>query len=156
MQAFITNIRGNQGSVESELRLFVSYRNEAAHNEVNNLLGKKELLEYCQLIEILCRILDEKVTHWALSSRLSNGSANRLGFVSEKFSNNIVVAKIKNATLTVGDRVYAMGKKSCFSSVILSIQMNNVSQQSVGITDETEVGIKFDKEVLEKMELVSA
>ena len=82
-----------------------------------------------------------------MSRRLHREEALELGRVTEKFRDRIVVAKLQNAVLTVGDAPFFMSSTHCYRAAILSIQVNDVPHESITVGAETEIGLQTDVEV---------
>jgi len=139
---FIQQIRGNQNTVEAELTSFIQDRNEAAHGEVINVLGKEALLEYCAFVNAICEALYERVNHWLLTRRLETGTARDIGEVTEVFKQNISVAIVHNITVAIGSNLHFMGDRYAYSATINNIQIQDVDQQKVVVSDNQEIGLK--------------
>lgn len=141
---FLTNVRGDQNTAEAELRSFVNYRNEAAHGNVDQVLGTGPLTETAEFVSSLCRALGEFVLWNQVTRKEASGKLRRAGKVSEHFRDNVVVAKLSDCKISVGCEVFLYGEKYCYRAKVESIQLNDVSHEEVQIEHETEVGIKFD------------
>jgi len=144
---FIEEIRGNQNTAEGELNQLISYRNEAAHGVVDEIMGTQELLDLCDFIKALCQALAELVTYHIIQKQTSTGKAKEIGEITRWFDKKRAVrARIKNSNLSRGTNVFLVSETSsyCRLAKIESIQVNNNSLESIEITSETEVGFKFD------------
>ncbi|MGE0128313.1 MAG: MAE_28990/MAE_18760 family HEPN-like nuclease, partial [Blastocatellales bacterium] len=139
---FINNTRGGQNTIDAELDLLIGYRNDAAHGNVTDVLGKESLLEYCIFIETLCQAVYERVNHWVISRKLEIGAASDIGRVTEEFRNNVVVVIISNASIAAGDDLFFMGDRYCYKSVVESIQVNDTPHETVQVGSEQEIGFK--------------
>jgi translation elongation factor EF-G len=126
---------------KSQLRQIVEYRNEAAHQEVDEVLGTEVLLEVMEFFEALLRSVTDFVQYEILRRAKERGLAQVLGVISEQFHNDIVVAKVANATLKVGDEIYISGKGVTMIGMVNSIQLDGVDHLSADITSEREVGL---------------
>ncbi len=69
--------------------------------------------------------------------------ATIVGLISERFHDDIVVAKISNATIAVGDPLYVFGKELTMMAVVSSIRLDDVDVPNATITVETEVGLRI-------------
>ena len=144
---FIEEIRGNQNTAVTELNQLISYRNEAAHGVVDQILGTQELLDLGDFIKALCQALAELVTYQIIQKQTSIGKAKEIGEITEWFKKSkAAVAIINNSNLSRGTNVFLVSETSsyCRLSTIESIQINNTSQENIEITSATEVGLKFD------------
>lgn len=144
---FIEEIRGNQNTAEGELNQLISYRNEAAHGVVDQILGTQELLDLCEFIKALCQALAELVTYQIIQKQTSTGKAKEIGEITEWFKKpKAAVAKINNSNLSIGTNVFLVSETSsyCRLTKIESLKINYIYQENIEITSETEVGLKFD------------
>jgi hypothetical protein len=155
IRGFLRDIRGNNSTVEAEIRTLVDYRNEASHGyEVDTLLNDNELLEMADFIEIFCNALSELVTYEVMQIKKNKQEIIILGRITETFKNGAVVAQIEQGNVSIGDEVYLSGKSWCRACIINSIQLNDVNQEKVTITERTEVGFRFDIEAKRNLELL--
>lgn len=147
IKRFVEDITGNQSRAEGELKQLVDYRNEAAHGTVDQILGTQELLDLCDFVEALCKALAELITYQVICRKTLINQAREIGKITEWFNKpRAAVAKVKEISLKVGNSVFLVSEASsyCYFAKIESIAMNDVSQNEVEITSETEVGLKFD------------
>ena len=148
---FVEEVRGSQNTAEGELKQLVDYRNEAAHGSVDEILGTQELLELGDFVEALCKSLADLVTYNIILRQINRGLVREIGKITEWFKKpQAGVAKVKEVTLTVGERVFLVLVNDelsyCYSPKIDSIQLNDLSHDCVEITSEAEVGLKFDRD----------
>jgi hypothetical protein len=142
--AFIEDTRGGQNTSEAELRGFVNYRNEAAHGSVDQVLGVIPLSEYADFIVAVCKAIDELVRwNWVRYCK-ENGRVKSIGKVTERFKDNIVVAKMQGCALVKNMELLLWGQHYCYSAIIESIQLNDISHEKLDVGDETEVGLKLN------------
>ncbi|MGD1700461.1 MAE_28990/MAE_18760 family HEPN-like nuclease [Dapis sp. BLCC M229] len=144
---FIEEIRGNQNTAEGELNQLISYRNEAAHGVVDQILGTQELLDLGDFIKALCQALAELVTYQIIQLQTATGKAKEIGEITEWFKEpKAAVAKINNSNLSIGTNVFLVSETSsyCRLAKIESIQLDKIPKKSIEIISETEVGLKFD------------
>lgn len=127
----------------SELKQIVEYRNEAAHGEVDDVLGADVLIEFTHFFEALCRSIVDFIQYDTLRRAKEIGRATVVGIISERFSEDVVVAKVTNATLSVNDGLYIFGRGLTMMAEVKSIRLNNADVQTAAITNETEVGLKI-------------
>ncbi|NEQ75818.1 MAG: hypothetical protein F6K23_23930 [Okeania sp. SIO2C9] len=151
----IEEIRGNKNiaekelknAVEGELNQLISYRNEAAHGVVDEILGTQELLDLGDFIKALCQALAELVTYQIIQKQTSTGKAKEIGEITEWFKKpKAAVARINNSSLSIETNVFLVSETSsyCRLAKIESIQINDISHENIEITSEAEVGLKFD------------
>lgn len=141
-------------TAESELKQIVEYRNEAAHGDVDQVLGTEVLVEVAEFFEALLRSIADFVQYDTLRRAKEIGMAQVLGVISERFREDIVVAKIANASLEVGDVIYIYGKSVTMIGEIKSIQLDGVDFPAADITDEREVGLRLGIRAKEGCELI--
>lgn len=127
----------------SELKQIVDYRNEAAHGDVDEVLGHEVLIEFTHFFEALCRGVVDFVQYDTLRRAKEVGRATVFGIVSERFREDIVVAKISRTTLSVGDEFYVFGKGITATAKVSSIQLAGSDVQVVEVNEETEVGLRI-------------
>ncbi|NEQ36682.1 MAG: hypothetical protein F6K40_10500 [Okeania sp. SIO3I5] len=144
---FIEEIRGNQNNAEEELNQLISYRNEAAHGVVDQILGTQELLDLCDFIKALCQALAELVTYQIIQKQISTGKAQKIGEVTEWYKTpKAAVAKINEGSFSIGTSIFLVRETSsyCRLATIESIKINHISLKRIEIFSEIEVGLKFD------------
>lgn len=127
----------------SELKQIVDYRNEAAHGEVDDVLGPDVLIEFTHFFEAMSRGLIDFIQYDTLRRAKEVSRATVVGVISERYKEDVVVAKVKNATLTIGDKLYVFKKGMTTTAIIKSIQMDGVGKDTVAVTEETEVGLRI-------------
>jgi hypothetical protein len=114
---FFTSAARVSDTAEAELREVVGYRNEAAHGEVDNVLGVAILTEFAEFIFYLCAAIAEFVQKDMLTRLLAKQHFHDAGEVAETFRGNVMVGKIENATVSVGvSRVAISAVKQGFSA----------------------------------------
>lgn len=156
IQSFMSNVYGQQETIDSKLNELVSYRNEAGHGEdIGQILGLKEFLDLSAFVEVLCDALAECTFHRVCNRQLACSSATVLGQVTEVFEGpRAVVAVLNSGTVSVGQEFVIIDKYSCMQAKVVSLQLNDIETQSECITTPTEVGIKFDNLPKEGSEIV--
>ncbi|NJK66046.1 MAG: hypothetical protein HC941_05490 [Microcoleus sp. SU_5_3] len=148
VKQFVEEVRGSQNTAAGELNELIAYRNDAAYGAiVDDILGTKELLELGEFVEILCQSLAELVTFQVILRQTGIGKAKEIGQITEWFKKpRAGVAKVKEITLSVGKNIFLVKEASsyCQLATIENIMINDVCQEQVVITNEQEVGLKFD------------
>lgn len=127
----------------SELKQIVDYRNEAAHGDVDDVLGAEVLIEFTHFFEALCRSIVDFIQYDTLRRAKELGRATVVGVISERFHDDIVVAKVSNATLSVGDGLYIFRKGLTMMAEVINIRLNGVDMQTVTVVNETELGLRI-------------
>lgn len=144
---WVNNYMGSQKISETRLNELITYRNEAAHRAVvDEFFGFDKLLELCDFIEDLCQALADLVTYQIILKQVSTEQVREIGEITEWFDRpKAAVAKVRNIELSVGQRIFLASetKAYCQLAIIKSIQIDDVSQDRVEITTETEVGLTF-------------
>lgn len=140
VEFFATQSRLSETAV-SELRQIVDYRNEAAHGDVDDVLGADVLIEFTHFFEALCLSIGDFVRYDTLRRAKALGSATVVGVISERFRNDIVVAKVRQATISIGDQLYIFGKGMATLAEIGSLRIDNIDTETAKISDEVEVGL---------------
>ncbi len=146
---FVEEVRGSQNTAEAELKQLIDYRNEAAHGVVDQILGTQELLDLGDFVEALCKSLSELVTYHVILRQTAIGKAREIGKITEWFKQpKAAVAKVNKVTLTLDTSLFLIlvneESSYCYLAKIISIRINDIQKDNVEITDETEVGLKFD------------
>jgi hypothetical protein len=146
VKQFVQEVRGNQNTAEGGLNELISYRNDAAHGKVpQGVLGSNSLIELCDFVEALCEALTELVTYQVIERMKFLGNIKEIGKITEWFKTpQAGVAKIKEATLSVGESIFLVGEACCQVSKIESININDQPVNLVEVTSEIEVGLKFN------------
>lgn len=139
----------------SELRQIVDYRNEAAHGDVDDVLGAEVLIEFTQFFEALCRSIVDFIQYDTLRRAKELGRATVVGVISERFSEDIVIAKVTNATVSVNDRLYIWGKGLTMQAEVRSIRLADVEVETATVGVETEVGLRIGVRAKVGCELVA-
>ncbi len=144
-----------ENTAEGLLRELIDYRNNAAHAiSINIILGVDELLQLCDFVEMICESLSELATYQLLLKQEKQGHVMKIGKISEWFKNpQAGVARINNSKLKLGDRLFLTGNADCQMAEIVSLQINDISHQEINISLETEVGIKFNINARENLDI---
>lgn len=144
---FLQNRTENENNAEGTLNQLIINRNQAAHGVPEDILDSNSLLELCDFVEALCEALAELMTFQVIERQKLVGQAKEIGIITEWFKKpQAAVAKIQEATLSIGTDVFLIGEASCQLAKIHSIKINDKATELVNITSETEVGLKFDIE----------
>ena len=118
MKGFFAEQSRLSETAASELKQIVEYRNEAAHGEVDDVLGTQVLIEFTHFFEALCRSIVEFIQYDTLRRAKATGLATRVGVIFERFRDGVVVAKMMNATVSVGDHLYVFGKGTTSAVIV--------------------------------------
>ena len=147
IKIFVENILANENTAEGELNQLISYRNDAAHGgDIDNFLGTNSLIELCDFIEILCKVLAELITYQIIERQKLIGQAREIGQITEWFKKpKAAVAKIEaNISLSVGENIFLVGDAYCQLAKIISIQIDSIPTEEVETISGMEVGLCFD------------
>ena len=155
---FVEEITGDQSTAEAELKKLIDYRNDAAHGAVSidEILGTQELLDLTSFVKALCKALIELVTYYVISRKEVIGTAKNIGKITEWFSKpKAAVATINNITLSVGDQIWLVNESNsyCQLAKIESLKLDDISQTTINIGSETEVGLRFNTEARQGLSL---
>ena len=157
VKQLVENPLGSEESAETRLNSLIDDRNAAAHRTVvDRILGIEELLELCDFIENLCQALAELVTYKIILKQELIEQVRKIGEITEWLNKSkVVIAKVRDITLSVGDGIFLASetKAHCQLVIIESIQIDDVSKETVEITSETEVGLKFNTDAREGLSL---
>ena len=143
MEEFFASESRLSQTAGSELKQIVDYRNEAAHGDVDEVLGPEVLIEFTYFFEALCRSIVDFIQYDTLRRSKELGRATVVGVISERFRDDIVVAKVTNATLSVGDDLYMFGKGLTRVATVRSMQVDGADVQTVTTDGETEIGLRI-------------
>ncbi|MFO5492612.1 MAG: hypothetical protein ACLBM6_08710, partial [Cuspidothrix sp.] len=141
-------------TLEKEMNIFISYRNDAAHStKIEDWLGFKPLLELCDFVESLCQALTELVNYQVLERKKSIGQAQEVGKITEWFKKpqaGVFTAYIE-CSLSVGSTIILVGESYCQEATIESI--NGESIPEIKTTQGMEIGLKFDVDTRKGLKL---
>lgn len=154
VKAFFADQARLSDTASSELKQIVDYRNEAAHGDVDDVLGPDVLIEFTYFFEAMCRSLLDIIQYDTIRRAKELNRVAIVGYISEQFKDDIVVAKVSNATLTVGDKLYVFKKGLAMVAEVKSIQINNADLESVTAVEEMEVGLRIGVRAKEGCELL--
>jgi hypothetical protein len=104
-------------------------------------------------VHALCQALYQRVNHWIITRRLQIATATSIGIVTEKYRDGIIVAKIRDATVSLEDKLFFLGNQYCYRATIQSIQADDVPIDTITVTDEQEIGLKMSVEGRKKARL---
>ena len=148
MKKFIEEIRGGQNTVVGELNELISYRNDAAHGVlIDDFLGFNALLELCDFVESICQALYDLLICKIVIQKETIGEAKKIGKVTEWLKKpQAAIAKITDASLNISTNVFLINENSayCQSAVVQSIQIDSKVVNEIEVTDEIEIGLKFN------------
>ncbi|MTJ55089.1 hypothetical protein FJR38_21665 [Anabaena sp. UHCC 0253] len=153
---FLKEIRGNQTTLEKELNIFISYRNEASHStKIEDWLGFKPLLELCDFVESLCEALTELVNYQVIERKKSISQAQEIGKITEWFKKPqaCVLTVIEECSLSLESSLFLVGDSYCQEARIESIKHNGESINEIETTPGMELGLKFDVDARKELKL---
>lgn len=155
---YVSEVRGNQTSAESELNNFIEYRNYAAHGKpIDEILGTEALLDLCSFIKVLCEALAELVCFHVIQKKELLGRVRKTGYITEWLKRpKAAVAKVQMTSLSINLPLILVSKtlSYCQEVTIKSIRIDDNPIDTVTITDETEVGLQFDVDVRKDLDIL--
>ena len=135
-------------SLEQMILDLVTYRNDASHGTPDEILGIDTLREWIVFIKTLCESLASFITHCIVNEEASSMPETVYGVVTETFRNNIAIITCDRGNIQVGEYLYFLREIDCTRVKILSIQVDDINQDSVEIRQEGfEVGIQTSAKV---------
>ena len=148
VKQFVEEVLGSQDTAKGELNKLITYRNDAAHGAiVDDTVGTKELLEFDEFVEALCKSLAELVTFKIIERQTLIGKAREIGNIRQWLDNiRVARARVKEINLSVGAKLFLRKESSscCCLATIESIKMDELTKNEVEITDERDVDLKLD------------
>lgn len=146
IRIFVEEVLASENTVEGELNELISYRNDAAHGAgIDSVLGSNTLLQLCDFVETLCQSLAELVTYQVIEQQNLIGQAKEIGQITEWYKTpKAAVVKCEETILSVGESLFLVGESCCQLVTLISIQMDDLDQNTVKTTTGMEVGLKFD------------
>ncbi len=151
---YVDEVRGGSGTLDSELRQLIHYRNDAAHGTPEDILGRDDLLAITQLAEAVAESVRDLATRAALARLEALGKAQRVGVITEYFRKpDAVVARIANTSVVLGMRLLLQSSSLCVPATVLSIQLDGKAVESVALVEESEVGLRLSDGQLQGVEL---
>lgn len=146
VQHFLDEVRGNSGTVESELASLVFERNAAAHGSVSNILSTEEIRKMAQFIMSLGTALSEVLMKMAVDRLLVLGRARKLGRVIHVFRDCVIGVEMEPVTgVKVGDEIAMLHEYSCFKTTIGSMEIDHVRYEVLDTNEVKRVGIKLTR-----------
>lgn len=134
--------------VESEITEFIQIRNDAAHGNLDNIVGSDKLKRLCELNLAIVKSVASFVRKSLLEKKVQLMLAIAIGEVTEvlpvpqahiiQFKQNVLVSR--------GMRVLVLNQYDCYIDTVISIQDNSVNSDTFYITNNNyELGIKLKK-----------
>ena len=141
--------------VETLLDYFVTYRNEASHGIPDEILGSDSLRQWISFTTAICEAIAEIITIKTLSFEKALNPSCVIGHVSEKYGDNIVVAKCSRCELYVGQQLYFLKPSSVTHAIIESLQLDDKNVIDIKVqNDEVEVGMRMSSDVRKRAEIL--
>jgi len=146
MRAFLQEQRGESTTLKGELSRFVQLRNEAAHSQVEEVIGADDFRLLADFVRIVCEILAEIVSWEVLQRRVTLGQLVVLGAVEHTYQKgSVAIVRMNPLQVAVGDQVVVLRDNRIIKlATVRSIQDNDVDRESVRATDGQELGIGLD------------
>jgi hypothetical protein len=153
LKKFFSEQERQSDKADAELKQIVNYRNDAAHGDVDTVLGAEILMEYTEFLSAMLQALAECVQWWVIEKSLEYKKTRLAGKINEIFSKNVVVAIVENSTFAVDDFVYLRGEGYCYRVKILSLQDNGEDITTRTVLSPIELGIGFNSEPKKRAEI---
>lgn len=154
VQAFFAAQARLSDTASSELKQIIDYRNEAAHGDVDDVLGPDVLVEFTFFFEALCQSLLDVIQYDTIRRAKELNRATVVGRISERLRGDIVIAKVSDTTLTIGDKLYVFKKGLTMIAEVRSIQLDGKNVKTVTAAKEIEVGLRLGVRTKEGCELI--
>lgn len=140
----------------SALKNLVQYRNDAAHGaiDVEEILGPDELIESANLVIAISTAVSEYINHSALSLMVDDGRASKIGVITERLRDNIVIANMEGASIKLGDSLVLKTDRYVRKCSILSIRIDDISHEQATIANPKEVGLKLSEPATHRANLI--
>ena len=130
-------------SLEKMIQDLVTFRNDAAHGDPDDILGAETLRKWVEFLRAFCLALLDFMMHRIVLEEANHNPDCVLGIVSETFSNNIVVATCSHGSIQVGDQLFFLHETDYKYACINSLQVDGVNHSAVKMDRAGfEVGIR--------------
>jgi hypothetical protein len=136
---------GDQKTLAAELSLFVSYRNEAAHGSVSEILSSDGLREIAILVRVLAHAIADAIVGEEIDQLKRVGRLRLVGRVIREFSDNVLGIETAAGEVKVGQQLIIQEGLSGFEASIESLEVENVRHDSVTCADGTKIGVKVPR-----------
>ena len=143
IQRFIEDECGESSSAESELRSFVQNRNNAAHGEVDEIVGMEGIKKVADFIISLCSVIAELFMSKVVQRRIELGQATMVGRVIREFSNSVVGVQMQPGTVAAGEELVILRQQACYRVIVESLEVDHVPFQKLEISTEQNVGMRL-------------
>ena len=141
LRSFVST-RSESFSVDKELSDFVEYRNTAAHSQVDQIVAIDDIRNYADLIAASCRAMADVVEDEIIQRQAAVGSYDELGTAVESLQRgHIIVARLTNCTLRVGEKIAIIRADSAKAARITSIEINDIPCAAIIVKKGLEVGL---------------
>ncbi len=148
--AFLEPIKPGATTVQNELDQFVKRRNEAAHSGINDIVATDEIKQTADFIQHVGNALAEIVTYELINRRHALGHFPKLGTIEKTYQyGTVIISHVKPCMLRIGEQLAIVRADSLHLATITGLQLNDVDQNPVLLTTETELGIKIDHKAIE-------
>lgn len=141
METFLLERIGDTTTFESELNEFIKRRNEAAHSQVEEVIGTAAFITVADFIVVLCEILAEVLTRELHKRGVSLGQYTEIGRITEVFhSGRVAIVCMEPTTISSGDEIIIARGDSIRFVRVDSLQRNGVAADSFTATAGEELG----------------
>jgi len=143
IQRFIEDECGESSSAESELRSLVQNRNNAAHGEVDEIVGMDDLKKVADFIISLCSVIAELFMSKVVERRIELGQVTRVGSVIHEFSNSVVGVQMQPGTVVAGEELIIFRQEACYRVNVESLEVDHIPSQRLEVATVTNVGMRL-------------
>lgn len=154
VQRFLRERRGGQNTAEAELRNFISFRNEAAHGVVDQVVATDEIGNIADFISIVCDVVAQLLTQRVVEAREQIGQVEIIGRVFRQFSGRIVAIEATPGRIRVGESVIVRRDQACFATTIESIEVNHERIDELNTNAGDKIGLCLGRVAKVESEIV--
>lgn len=141
----------------AEMKRFLDDRNDAAHRSltIDDLIGLDVLIEYAEFLEIVLKVLAEKIQISALKTAELMRHAVTHGSISDVYMNKSVMVGKFSGSFYVGHSVYICGDDFCEEAETLSMQLDDIDVLDLSLPTRQELGVKLNGKARKKAKVMS-
>lgn len=152
--SILSDSRSSQARITSLLKEFVERRNDCNHGEADEILGRDQLLFFCDFVDAICEAIYEFSHNALIGLNIDRGVQNVCGTVTEIFSDNVSVLVASSGTFEVGKYIVCMGDGFCKKIKIESMRLDDVACSSFSVISELELGLVTSVKLKKNVQVV--
>lgn len=142
MKTFLSERIGDTATFDSELNEFIKRRNEAAHSQVEEVIGTAQFVTISDFVVVLCEILAELLTRNLQKRMVILGQFTEIGVVKEAYySGRVAIVGMKPIKIDSGEEIIVARGDSVRFVTVNSLQKDDVAINSFTATDGEELGV---------------